>query len=410
MADKSKPENKPENKRQNNGINSDKIDLFDEDVAQCPFAAYAAVQQQGQVYREPRFGNFVLSHYADVLQLKDDSHYSALHGVDPPGRFPPNTYPDINRTDPPRHTRLKSFFYKSFSGPAIEKWRGDIEAIFHEHFDALTGTDFDIVEAVCYPVPAAVICKMLGFSDNRRSDFQRWSEALVERLGTEISTAQREALIEMARFIKRKAAEKKTTPGDDLMTDIVNAEVDGSRLSDEEIIANGVFFLAAGHETTANFLSNFTHQLALEPGLFDRLKADRSLISRAMDESLRLQSPVQNICRTVKKDMDLHGAPVGEGERVLFSLAAGNRDPSVFENPEEFDLSRDNGHTHLAFGYGLHQCLGARLARLEGEIFINIMLDRYEKITLSETPAGRPGNVMRGFKALGISVTPALDN
>lgn len=395
MSDKSKPEN------------NDKIDIFDEEVAQCPFAAYAALQQQGRVYREPRFGNFVLAHYEDVLRLKNDSHYSAVHGVDPAGRFPPNTYPDINRTDPPRHARLKSFFYKSFSGAAIEKWRDDIETIFLEHFDALTGTHFDIVEKICYPVPAAVICKMLGFSDNRRDDFQRWSEALVERLGTEISTAQREALIEMARFIKRKAAEKKATPGDDLMTDIVNAEVDGGRLSDEEIIANGVFFLAAGHETTANFLSNFTYQLALEPGLFDRLKNDRSLISRAMDESLRLESPVQNICRTVRQDMDLHGEPVAEGERVLFSLAAGNRDPSVFENPEQFDLSRDNGHTHLAFGYGLHQCLGARLAKLEGEIFINIMLDRYEKIELSNTPAGRPGNVMRGFKTLGISVTPA---
>ena len=380
-----------------------KIDLFAEEVSACPFSAYKEIRESGRVYKEPRYGNYVLTHHDDIQSLKNDRVFDSRHGVDPAGRFSASTYPDINRTDPPRHAKIKGFLYKSFSPQAVQSWEDDIHKIFVEHFDNI-GCDnsFDIVHHVCYPAPAAVICRMLGFSDDRREDFQRWSAALVERLGTDISEDQRNALVEMARFIRLKAEEKAKKPGKDLMTEIVFAEVDGERLSPEEVVANGVFFLAAGHETTANFLSNFTVQIATIPSLFDRLKNDRSLLKPALEESLRLESPVQNICRTVKEDVSIENTIIREDDRMMFSLGAGNRDPQVFENPEDFDLTRGNLNQHLAFGYGHHQCLGARLARLEGEIYANILLDRFDKIELAEGHKRQPGNVVRGYKSLNI--------
>ena len=386
--------------------NSPDIDLFTEEVSDCPFSAYKQIRESGRVYQEPRYGNYVLTHHNDIQSLKNDQVFDARHGVDPAGRFSEGTYPDINRTDPPRHAKMKAFLYKSFSPKAIQSWEDDIRKIFVEHFDNIacdnSEQSFDIVHHVCYPAPAAVICRMLGFSDDRREDFQRWSAALVERLGTDISEEQRNALIEMARFIRLKAEEKEKKPGKDLMTEIVFAEVDGERLSREEVVANGVFFLAAGHETTANFLSNFIYQICTIPGLFESLQSDRTLLKPALEESLRLESPVQNICRTVKDDMSIDDKTILQDDRMMFSLGAGNRDPDVFECPEDFNLKRDNLNQHLAFGYGHHQCLGARLARLEGEIFANILLDRYEKIELAGDFERQPGNVMRGYKSLNI--------
>ncbi len=386
--------------------NPPKIDLFSEEVSACPFSAYKEIRESGRVYQEPRYGNYVLTHHDDIQSLKNDQVFDSRHGVDPAGRFSASTYPDINRTDPPRHAKIKAFLYKSFSPQAIKSWEEDIQKIFIEHFDDIkrdsSDHSFDIVHHVCYPAPAAVICRMLGFADDRREDFQRWSAALVERLGTDISEEQRNALVEMARFIRLKAEEKTETPGKDLMTEIVFAEVDGERLSPEEVVANGVFFLAAGHETTANFLSNFTVQLATIPGLFENLKNDRNLLLPALEETLRLESPVQNICRTVKEEVLIENTVIQEDDRMMFSLGAGNRDPSVFENPEAFDLTRSNLTQHLAFGYGHHQCLGARLARLEGEIYANILLDRFDKIELAAEFKRQPGNVVRGYKSLNI--------
>lgn len=386
--------------------NPPKIDLFSEEVSACPFSAYKEIRESGRVYQEPRYGNYVLTHHDDIQSLKNDQVFDSRHGVDPAGRFSASTYPDINRTDPPRHAKIKAFLYKSFSPQAIKSWEEDIQTIFIEHFDDIkrdsSDHSFDIVHHVCYPAPAAVICRMLGFADDRREDFQRWSAALVERLGTDISEEQRNALVEMARFIRLKAEEKTETPGKDLMTEIVFAEVDGERLSPEEVVANGVFFLAAGHETTANFLSNFTVQLATIPGLFENLKNDRNLLLPALEETLRLESPVQNICRTLKEEVLIENTVIQEDDRMMFSLGAGNRDPSVFENPEAFDLTRSNLTQHLAFGYGHHQCLGARLARLEGEIYANILLDRFDKIELAAEFKRQPGNVVRGYKSLNI--------
>lgn len=389
----------------------DKRDLFDEKANTCPYEAYKTYRETHTLLSEPRYKNFVLTRFGDMDLLRNHEVFSAAHGVDPTGPFPPGTYVDIERTEPPRHSALKAYLFKYFSPAKVETWHDSITEIFAEYFDGVaTGgdgvNDFDVVEAVCYPAPAAVMCQIMGFSRDRHKDFQRWSYSLVGRLGHHISEAQRADLREMASFIGDMATQRRSNPGPDLLSYLIEAEIEGEALSDKEIVANGVFFLAAGHETTTNFLSNLTFILANDEGLYTRLREDRSLVKNALLEALRIESPVQNICRSVAGDFNLQGTSLHEGDRVMFSLGGGNHDPEQFADPEAFRLDRVNGRNHLAFGLGHHQCLGARVALMEGEIYLNMLLDRYAAISIGRAPTRMPGNVMRGFKHLWIKGEP----
>ncbi len=386
---------------------SDSPDLFDETANHCPYPAYNMYRAGDVPRREPRYGNLVLAQFSDMDFLRHYEVVSAAFGVDPTGPFPEGTYKDIERTEPPRHSALKAYLFKYFSPSQVASWREPIEDIFSEHFAAVsqataTGSDFDVVEDICYPGPAAVMCQIMGFARDRRRDFQRWSYSLVGRLGHHISEAQRADLKEMASFISEMAQQCRITPGNDLLSYLTQAEIDGAPLSDQEIVANGVFFLAAGHETTTNFLSNLTFILAQNTDLFNQLRNDRSLVPNALLEALRIESPVQNICRTAIDQYAFRGADVMADERVMFSLGGANHDPAQFAEPEKFRLDRDNGNRHLAFGLGHHQCLGARLALLEGEVYLNMLLDCFQSLRVTRPPERMPGNVMRGFKHLWI--------
>ncbi len=385
----------------------DRPDLFDDEANHCPYAAYDNYRDGDALAREPRYNNWVLTRFSDMDLLRDHALVSAAFGVDPTGPFPDGTYKDIERTEPPRHSALKSYLFRYFAPAEITKLREPVTSIFAEHFDgvvqaARSGADFDVVEDVCYPGPAAVMCQIMGFSRDRRADFQRWSYSLVGRLGHHITEEQRSDLKEMAHFIGEMARCRRDQPGDDLLTYFTQADIEGSPLSDQEIVANGVFFLAAGHETTTNFLSNLTFILAQDASLFARLRADRALVTPALLEALRIESPVQNICRTMVDNHHLRGGDIAIDDRVMFSLGGANHDPEQFPDPGHFRLDRDNGQRHLAFGLGHHQCLGARVALLEGEIYLNMLLDQFTEIELSRCPDRMPGNVMRGFKHLWI--------
>jgi cytochrome P450 len=384
---------------------SDRPDLFDDEANQCPYAAYEIYRASDVPMREPRYENLVLNRFSDMDFLRQHEIVSAAFGVDPTGPFPEGTYKDIERTEPPRHSALKAYLFKYFSPSQVASWREPIEDIFAEHFDAVShastvNADFDVVEDICYPGPAAVMCQIMGFARDRRSDFQRWSYSLVGRLGHHISEKQRADLKEMASFVGEMAQRCRAAPGDDLLSYLTQAKIDGVPLSDQEIIANGVFFLAAGHETTTNFLSNLTFILAQDAALYAQLRDDRGLIPNALLEALRIESPVQNICRTAIDHCAFRGADIMADERVMFSLGGANHDPTQFAEPEKFRLDRDNGNRHLAFGLGHHQCLGARLALLEGEIYLNMLLDRFKSLRVTRPPERMPGNVMRGFKHL----------
>ena len=380
------------------------VELFGAEFQRDPFPTYRRLLSGCPLSRDARYGNFVLVRHDDVQRLADNDWLSAEDGVDPAGRFPPGTYPDIERTDPPRHKRLRSLLLKPFSARTTATWEPSVRAVFDECFDGIAGDRFDIVDRVCYPAPADVICSIMGFSTDRRDDYRRWSRALMNRLGQGISNADREALIEMARFMRDQVAHRRETPGDDLLTRLIDAEIDGERLSDDELTAHGVFLLAAGHETTSNLLGSIVDTLLERPALFERLREDRDLIAPFVEEVLRLEAPIQSLCRTTRERRTVHGTEIPEDARVLFSLGASGRDPDVFETPDALDLNRANANRHLAFGYGSHLCLGAPLARLEARIFIDGLLDRFAAMRRAGPAERWQSTVVRGFHHLTIDV------
>lgn len=377
-------------------------DLFDRSFQRNPFPVYARLREKCPLLKERTYDNFVLTRYADVQRLIDTDWLSAVDGVDPAGRFSASTFPDIERTDPPRHRRLRALLTQSLSPKMVRAWTADVTAIFVQHFDAIQGEVFDIVDAVCYPAPAAVMCAIMGFPESLRADYRKWSNALMSRLGRDIEAEQRDLLIEMARFIRRSAAERQARRGDDLLSELVHGEIDGERLSENEVVAHGVFLLAAGHETTTNLLGSLVQALIEQPALFAELRRDRSKVRTLIEETLRLEAPIQAICRTTRKPFVIHGTEIPDDARVMFTLGSAGRDPEVFEQADSLRFDRPASPRHMAFGYGDHACLGARLARLEADIFVNAMLDRYEIIEAAGTPERWESTVVRGFHHLPV--------
>lgn len=380
----------------------DDIDLFSDEYQIKPFPTYRALRRECPVFHEPTYGNFVLSRHTDVQRLRDVEWLSAAHGVDPAGRFPPGTYPDVERTDPPRHRRLRTLLNHSLSPKAVREWEPDVRRIFEEHFDAVTADDFDVVDAICYPAPAAVMCEIMGFPESRRDDYRRWSNALMSRLGRDIARDQRDALVEMSRFIRREAKQRFDSPSDDLLSTLVHTELEGQRLDENEVVAHGVFLLAAGHETTTNLLGSIVMMLIKEPGLFKTVAENRKLIPALIEETLRLEAPIQAICRTTKTEKTLHDVSIPEDARVMFALGSAGRDPEVFDDPDSLQLDRDGMRRHMAFGYGDHICLGSRLARLEASIFLELLFDRYTSLSLAADPTPWQSSVARGFHKLPV--------
>ncbi|MEM8682192.1 MAG: cytochrome P450 [Pseudomonadota bacterium] len=380
------------------------VDLFTDDVQSEPFSTYSFLLSEAPLAVDSRYGNYVLTRHADVRMLADNAWLSAADGVDPAGRFPPGTYPDIERTDPPRHRRLRSLLLKPFSARTTAGWRDEVSAIFDEYFARITKDRFDVVDAVCYPAPADVICSIMGFPAERRSDYRRWSRALMNRLGQALSDDDRNSLIEMARFMREQVALRRAEPSSDLLSRLIEAEVDGERLSDDELVAHGVFLLAAGHETTTNLLSSIVFLFTQHPELYARLDADRDAIDAFVEEALRLEAPIQSMCRTSLEEREVHGAEIPNNARVLFSLGASGRDETVFAEPDEIDLERRNCTRHLAFGYGNHLCLGAPLARLEARLFVEGLLDRFSSILATGNEERWASTVVRGFHHLVIQV------
>lgn len=380
------------------------FDLFDASFQRNPFPVYAQLREKCPLYEEPAYGNFVLSRYDDVQRLIDSDWLSAVDGVDPAGRFSASTFPDIERTDPPRHRRLRALLTQSLSPTAVRAWEPQVDAIFAQHFDQIDGDVFDIVDAVCYPAPAAVMCAIMGFPESRRADYRKWSNALMSRLGQAIEPEQRTSLIEMARFIRASAQQRMQDRGDDLLSELVHGEIDGERLGENEVVAHGVFLLAAGHETTTNLLGSLVKALADDAMLFTKLQRDRTLVAPFIEETLRLEAPIQAICRTTHKPKIVHDTEVPADARVMFVLGSAGRDGDAFEAADERRLDRPSRPRHMAFGYGDHACLGARLARLEATIFLRELLDRFESVVLAAAATPWQSTVVRGFHHLPVQV------
>ena len=314
-------------------------------------------------------------------------------------------------SDPPDHERLRRLVSKAFTARRVEGLRPRITAITTTLLDDMSAlgarAEVDLLASFAFPLPITVICELLGVPVADRDDFRTWSATAVsDTAPRELSRAHGAALI---RYFMTLLAAKRREPADDLLSALIAARDDADRLSEDELVSMAFLLLVAGHETTVNLIASGVLALLLNPAELDRLRADPSLIGGAVEEFLRYVSPVSNTTfRQAAETLEIGGARISRGDPVLVALSAANRDPARFGDPDRLELGRDSSG-HLAFGHGIHYCLGAPLARLEAEIAFAGLLARFGSIRLAvpaNTLRWRPSTLIHGLEALPVRLAP----
>lgn len=304
--------------------------------------------------------------------------------------------------DPPDHTRLRKLVNKAFTARRVEALRPRIEEITESLLDAMAGQDeVDLLEAFAFPLPITVICELLGVPVEDRSDFRKWSALILSDTGDEVSASR-----QMAGYLRDLIARKRASAGDDLLHALLEARDDNDQLSEHELIAMVFLLLVAGHETTVNLIGNGVLALLRNPSQLELLRSDPALLPGAVEEFLRYDGPINLATfRWTTEPVRLGEVEIPMGEFVLVSLLAANHDPARFADPSKLDVTRPAGG-HVAFGHGIHYCLGAPLARLEGEIAIGRLLERFPNLQLaSEQPSTlrwRASTLIHGLEELPV--------
>lgn len=357
---------------------------------------------------------FALGH-ADVTALLRHPNLSTdeSHAATEAGR----TEEDPNRTrsllflDPPDHTRLRGLVARAFTPRRIDDLRAATATIAAELVDAMAAQQgpVDLVQSFAYPLPVRVICALLGVPPEDEAIFTNWSRGIARSVDPSIlRTPAIDAGIAEARaglraYLGDLLAARRRTPGDDLLSALAAVDADGDRITSREVVALAQLLLVAGHETTVNLIGNGMLALLRAPDQLALLRRSPELVGPAVDEFLRFDGPVQITQRVVIKDMDVVGCPVKAGDEIMLVLGAANRDPATFPEPHRLDVTRD-ARRHVAFGGGIHHCLGAALARMEGQIAFAALLDRFPRMELAGTPTRRPTFTLRGLETLPVAL------
>ena len=394
-----------------------------------PYSTYRRLREEAPVYTSP-FGASVFSRYADCVAVlrdprssSDGTNSNAYQQAREQGFFDPDTevlngVRSFLFLDPPDHTRLRGLVSKAFTPRVVEGLRPRIQELVDELLDAVAERgEMDVIEDLAYPLPVNVICELLGVPVEDHVRFREWSKEAaraldpVETLSPEEQERRRRVLTAFVEYFEGLIAERRSAPRDDLLSALIAAEEAGDKLSPEELLSTCILLLVAGHETTVNLIGNGTLALLRHPDQLDLLRDDPALARGAVEEFLRYDPPVQMTGRTALEDMEVGGTVVPKGEQAVLLIGSANRDPAQFPDPERLDITRQENH-HIAFGYGLHFCLGAPLARLEGEIAFQTLVRRFEGLRLlDEEPPYKENIILRGLAALPVGfervATPA---
>jgi cytochrome P450 len=342
--------------------------------------------------------SWALMKYADVYSaLRDHERFSSARSPLIGKISPPLV---LISDDPPRHTRFRRLVNKTFTLKRIEALTPWITSVANELLDEAGRGEIEIVERYTIPLPVKVIARLLGIPGGDYETFKHWSDAFLSVVSMDKN--QRTASIqEMIGYFGKIAAARRAHGADDLITALVEAEVEGEKLEEWEILGFCMLLLIAGNETTTNLLGNIFNVLATRPELWQQLRDDRSLVETVIEETLRYESPVHRLSRVPTTDVEVSGVRIPAGDIVTVYFAAASRDPEEFPNPDEFRLDRDL-RNHVAFGMGIHYCLGAPLARAEAKISLNALLDRFSAIRPGRGPAVRQTmtQVVFGFERL----------
>ncbi|MDX2395064.1 cytochrome P450 family protein [Streptomyces sp. NPDC054904] len=352
---------------------------------------------------------WLVTRYDDVREALTDPRLSldksnAAEGTYRGFALPPALDANLLNMDPPDHTRIRGLVARAFTSRRVEQLRTPIRETADRLLDRLGPTgSADLLAGYAFSLPIIVICDLLGVPEDRRVDFRGWTEALVAPDPAR-PEAVKEALVAMLGFLTGLMAHKRSRPADDLLSDLIAVrDADGDRLGEDELMSVAFLVLFAGYENTAQLIGNAIHTLLRHPDQLALLRKDPSRLPAAVAEFARLEGPaLLAIRRFATEDLTIAGVTVAAGETVLVSLSAANRDPARFPQPDALDLDRDTSG-HLALGHGIHYCLGGPLARVEVEIALAALLERYPTLELVDpAPQWRRSLRSRGLKELSV--------
>jgi cytochrome P450 len=394
---------------------------FDPELRSNPYKVYRALREESPVYWSDVMQLWVLTRYDDVFAvLRDQARFSSER-TRATNRFvqemesyrqqsgPIGRTPTMLSLDPPAHTRMRNLVNKAFTPRVVERIRPHIQEIADELLDALPEPGrIDVVADLAIPMPVIVIAEVLGIPAADRARFKAWSSDIAGTLAgpfqpPDVLDKARQSSNDLADYFRQAIAERRSAPREDLLSALIAAEEQGDLLSEDELLATCILLLVAGNETTTNLIGS--GMLLLLENAYERhkLEEDPSLIGNAVEEMLRYDGPAQMTSRIVAEEMTFRGQRFEPGQVVLAVLGAANHDPEQFPDPDRFDISRPNNR-HLAFGYGIHYCIGAPLALAEAQVAISTLLRRFpEPEPAFEKPNWGQSFILRGLKSLPIT-------
>ncbi len=383
------------------------FDLTSKEVLANPYPTYQRLRERDPVHRMRLVDAWVLTRYDDVQAvLQDHRRFSNQEaGAGDRAYTKDRSMLDL---DPPDHTRLRSLVSKAFTPRSVAALGPRIEKIVEELLDEVEGKErIDLIDSFAFPLPIIVIAEMLGVPAEDLDRFKDWSNDIVLSLEPILTREQRDRFRrseeELYAYFEGNIAKRRRDPQDDLVSALIAAEEEGDRLSHGELLATLLLLLVAGNETTRNLIGNGMLALLRNPEELQRLRGQPDLLEPAIDELLRYDSPVQLDGRTAREDVEIGGKLIRAGQQVVSVVGGANRDPAAFSEPDRLDIGRKE-KSHISFGRGIHYCLGASLATLEGRIAFEGLLERYSSIRLAAEPQQRKQVVLRGVEDLVVDV------
>lgn len=393
--------------------------LRDPVVHADPYPFYRRLREQGGMVRTPI--SWVATSHADATAILRDPRFSSNERHSP--QF--DAFAELAEqvglgsllelqtrimlfADPPDHTRLRRLVSKAFHARAVEAMRPRIQALVDGILEEAAGDGgMDVTSQLAYPLPVSVICEMLGVPAEDRFRFEEWTRAAVRVLdpGDDLTVyfPAKEAFDQFGDYFAELLPKRRRAPGPDLLSALLAAEDAGDALTQDELVATIILLFIAGHETTVNLIGNGLLALLRHPEELARLRSDPTLLPSAVEELLRFDGPVQLTGRTATADLDVHGTAVPKGQQVVVLLGAANHDPAAFQDPERLDVGRTDNR-HVAFGGGIHLCLGAPLARLEAQVALGTLVQRFPALALAtEDVVWKETVTLRGPEALPVS-------
>ena len=387
-----------------------------------PHSYFSVLREQDPVHWNEKYRAWFIHRYDDVLDALRDPRFSSERIGAAYDRLTEEQKAERQPTydilmdwlvfrDPPDHTRLRRLVSRAFTPRAVEAWRDRITGVVDELIDGLSERDhFDLIEDFAYPIPAVVIAEMMGVPPNDRDRFKDWSDDVMilvfgaRGVGDRRARAQ-QGLVELAAYLGDLVTHYRQHPADNIISNLVEVSEGDDSLQDPEIVANCVLFLFGGHETTTNLIGNGIRVLLNHPDQLQKLRDDLSLIKPAVEEILRFDGPSKMEVRTLADQVEMGEKTLPAGDMVYLVQHAANRDPDAFDQPDQFDIARDPNN-HIGFGFGLHFCLGASVARLEGTIALEALVRRLPNLELGpESEVWVPTMLSRGLEHLPVSLS-----